>query len=422
MKKIDFFANTIKGRRQNNEDNCIAIQLDTDNYLFAVADGMGGAAAGEIASSIAINELEEFIRSSISKHSSNNCRKTILKEAYHSIQGKIASHIEAYPEYRGMGTTLCVLWVNQQSYVWANLGDSRIYLIQRDTIQQITKDHTYIQDYKDKYGTAISPELAGQYGNLIMRSLDGGEDEPDIFPLAAEEESLIDNSAFLLCSDGLILDKLDHINNEFHHIFLESFPLNKTVNTLIDFAYSGGSNDNITAVVAENGHIKRKRISSTKKVISLLALFIIAIASLSYLWLSPSGQTELPKEKISLQQNDLPRKNTSAIVQQKINLDSIKYNPFGRSIHRQFNLDQEEALPIMTLDIEGIHVIKYTHIFKDESNRIVEKVSITTDQLPIHIDKNLKHLKKGKYSVAVHAILDNGEKKIGNNERVIEIK
>lgn len=255
MSKLKYYSKTFVGRRKNNQDSCYANQIFPGTYLFAVADGMGGSAGGEIASSIAIKvlcdkviELKEY-----------NDLKQILKEAFSACHKSIKDKIDESPELNGMGTTLSCLLVKNNKYVWANIGDSRIYYINNQEFKQITVDHSYIQEYKEEKGEEPPLELVNKFGNLITKVLDGNNDEPDIFPVNSSYKELNENEIFVLCSDGLIVSKANDCEYIRDYMIATKY-IEKSANELISFAYHNDSSDNITVVVVESGKVKRKRI------------------------------------------------------------------------------------------------------------------------------------------------------------------
>ncbi len=438
MKNIDFYSLSFLGKRQNNEDSYLSVKLDKNNILLAVADGMGGAVAGEIASKIAITTLQDFIRSHLKTLNDNTNFKEILNEVFNKIQVAIKQKIVENPELKGMGTTLSVLWIYKQQYIWGNLGDSRIYFLNNKIIKQITRDHTFIQDYIDTNKKPVPPEIANQFGNYITRSLDGGNDKPDIFPLNKPVEVLTDNCAFIICSDGLLPNKLDNLNHQYHSIFLQSKTLEQASSSLIKFAFDNGSTDNITTVLAEFGEIKRKiklsrKIKTVVAVVGMVAL--IAAGILFY----------LNKNKIFNNNNIVSQTDTitelnnqpNSIKENQEETNYPKYKPFSKEQYSdKFNLNYGVELGFFPykFDKNPIKISKYKVSFipgkikKTNEKKTflpgegkIKEFSINKNSSSVRFRKK-DGLKKGIYQVRIDAITEDGTIIKGTNPQVITVK
>jgi len=171
-----------KGKRENNEDSCTVLKIADDTYVLAVADGLGGKEGGEIASKLVISSVSEYFINAFKKSVSEDDLKGILEEAFVCAQKSISDYTCNSAELKGMGTTLTVLLLHEKKYVWGNIGDSRLYLMQKDEVDQITNDHTYIADYMKSGGEELPNTVLSQYRNIITRKVDGGDDKPDIYP------------------------------------------------------------------------------------------------------------------------------------------------------------------------------------------------------------------------------------------------
>jgi len=243
---LHFTAQSIKGRREYNQDNFIAKQLTSDVYLFAVADGMGGTFGGEKASEIAIDELEKCINQNLDIiYDESDGLTQALEKAVTSIQYRLEEHIADDDKYNGMGTTLTALLCCENHYAFCNIGDSRIYQFKKNHLKQLTDDHSYVQELIKRGDTDFPPEFLKKHENVITRVLNGGSDEADYFP----NTELVDHTVFMLCSDGLILEK----NKESYYLkdILNNREVNldHTCNKLIEHAYENGSTDNITCIL-----------------------------------------------------------------------------------------------------------------------------------------------------------------------------
>ena len=220
--------------REGNEDSAYA-----SPRLLAVADGMGGHAAGEVASAVAIASvaaLDGSVRGGDLLGS--------LKEAVHSASDTLHQMASADPAVEGMGTTLtAMLWAGQ-GYALCHIGDSRGYMLRDSELYQITHDHSLVQSLVDEGRLSQEEAATHPQRSLILRALDGrGEAEPD---LSMRKAMLGDR--YLLCSDGLS----DVVSAEtLHHTLSTIEDLDDVTVQLIELAIRGGGPDNITVVVAD---------------------------------------------------------------------------------------------------------------------------------------------------------------------------
>lgn len=224
--------------RAGNEDSFFA---DADAYrgLFMVADGMGGHAAGEVASAMAVEivrrdlaELREVSDSAAPRLSD------VLRAANHSIFLRTVTEVDK----QGMGTTVSVLLLANNRYLIGQVGDSRVYLLREGKLQQVTKDHSYVQEQVD--AGFLTPEQARHhpYSNVITRCIGAGENvEPDTYGGEVRR-----GDVFLVASDGLT-----GMVDDRRIGYLLSLPLEprKIVDALIKEANARGGVDNITAIV-----------------------------------------------------------------------------------------------------------------------------------------------------------------------------
>jgi protein phosphatase len=236
-------------RRVANED---AFFVDDEIGLYIVADGMGGHAAGEIASQEAVDTVHGMIKRDYASvqtiadgERSPEAIRKVLRLVESSAQAAtymvfgLAQHD---PEQQGMGTTLSVLLVAGDFAITAQVGDSRVYLVRKGGATQLTEDHTLVA-WQLKQGI-ISPEeaLVSPHKNVITRAV-GSREYVQVDTGFAEVES---GDAFLVCSDGLHGYVQDH---EIADI-VELGPA-VAVRRFIELANARGGRDNITAVVVE---------------------------------------------------------------------------------------------------------------------------------------------------------------------------
>ena len=241
QQEMKVFSMTDTGiRRTMNQDYYFASDSAVGNLpnLYIVADGMGGHKAGEYASRYTV----ECVVASVLKNTTEYPVK-ILKDAIIRANKILALESKTDEEKRGMGTTIVVATIINGKMHVANVGDSRLYII-NDTIRQITRDHSYVEEMIRR--GQISPEDARTHAgrNVITRAV-GTEwtVEPDFFEVEIKE-----NDKVLLCSDGLT----NMVTNEMiYRIVSEGKEPKKAVKKLVDEANSNGGSDNITVVMID---------------------------------------------------------------------------------------------------------------------------------------------------------------------------
>ncbi|PTM02246.1 MAG: hypothetical protein DA405_13030 [Bacteroidetes bacterium] len=250
---INFASVSQIGRRKTNQDACIAEQLTSDIYLFAVADGMGGTNGGETASALVIETLKSIILADVGElYDQPGYLRTTLDRAVEQSQAVLAKAGEADETLKGMGTTLVALLIVEDQYAFCCIGDSRIYQHDENGLRQITTDHSLVQEtLKKTIGAEISEDFLRRHDHIITRVINGGNDVADISEIHILEKELKNTISFLLCSDGLILDKLSHPPYLSEHIADKSLNLIERCNYLSNYAYEKGSTDNITVVLVE---------------------------------------------------------------------------------------------------------------------------------------------------------------------------
>ncbi|HIH72602.1 MAG TPA: PEGA domain-containing protein [Thermococcaceae archaeon] len=196
MKTLDgrAFGMSHVGARENNEDNLLVLKL-SDAYLLAVADGLGGHNAGEVASKIAVDTLREVFEEEYSPGMSDKEVKELLMKAYEEAHRRIKE--SAVGEREGMGTTLVSAFVRDGKAIIANTGDSKAYLIRDGKILERTKDHSLVQELLDN--GEITEEEARRHPmrNIITKAL-GVDFGVDLYEWEIREGDIL-----LLSSDGL---------------------------------------------------------------------------------------------------------------------------------------------------------------------------------------------------------------------------
>jgi protein phosphatase len=218
--------------RANNEDSVYA-----GARLLALADGMGGHAAGEVASQLVIAALAHL---DDDEPRGNLLAK--LERAVHEGNAAIADQVELHPDLDGMGTTLTAILFAGDRLGLVHIGDSRGYLLRDGELAQITKDDTFVQTLVDEGRITAEEAHSHPQRSLIMRALTGHEVEPTLIMREARE-----GDRYLLCSDGLS----DPVSQETILEALKIPDVAGSAERLIELALRGGGPDNVTVVVAD---------------------------------------------------------------------------------------------------------------------------------------------------------------------------
>jgi protein phosphatase len=222
-------------RRSDNQDSGYA-----SPRLLALADGMGGAAAGDLASSTTIQEIRKLDQSGTDAHDEPI---ELLAGAVANANHALADLIADDPAVEGMGTTLEALLWDGERFAWAHIGDSRAYRLRDGVLEQISDDHTFVQSLVDEGRLTPAEARVHPHRSLILRALLGRDDnDPDLSfvePRAGDR--------YLLCSDGLS-DMVDDATIE-ETLALETIDVAAT--ELVRLALEAGGHDNITVVIAE---------------------------------------------------------------------------------------------------------------------------------------------------------------------------
>ena len=257
--RVEVAGETNVGRkRTHNEDN---FSILSDFGLYIVADGMGGHASGEVASKLAIETIKEFFEMTAddpertwpykmdkAKGYEENRLITSIKLA----NLRIFEHAQRDAKQRGMGTTLVTIFTVENGVYCAHVGDSRVYRIRGRKIQQITEDHSLLNDYiKMKHLTA--EEIANfPHKNVIVRALGMKE----TVKVDTRFDTPQAGDTYLLCSDGLCGPVSD---DDILAICVGSSDLKTASRRLIEKANENGGPDNITAVLARWVSLARAR-------------------------------------------------------------------------------------------------------------------------------------------------------------------
>jgi len=236
--------------RDHNEDS---ISCDTELGLLVLADGMGGHKGGEIASAIAIDtilkelrkELPEIITGNIDDRTGYSLESMAVEAAIKTANTNIFEAAKSNIKYEGMGTTIVVLLFYNNRLTVAHVGDSRLYRMRDKTLEQMTRDHTLLQELMDRGFYTKKEARESLNKNLITRAV-GVNATVDIDLL---EEAVLPGDLFLLCSDGLTDMITDDLIEDIQLNYKDD--LQKMNMELIKQAKEHGGKDNVSAMLAQ---------------------------------------------------------------------------------------------------------------------------------------------------------------------------
>lgn len=235
--------------RKHNEDNFL---VDTELGLYLVADGLGGHAAGEVASQIVVDRVQLFIGQTVEQDRTWPMEYDVnmafdanrLKAALVLSDKAILDDIRVNPERESMGSTVVACLVHGERVTLVHVGDSRAYLLNAQGIRQITRDHSWVAEQVEN--GVLTPEEARKhpFRNVITQALGNGGD----LDVAVQELAFNELDRLLLCTDGLSGMVADE---EIWRISHSAPTLEAAVSGLIEKAKENGGEDNVTAVLLE---------------------------------------------------------------------------------------------------------------------------------------------------------------------------
>lgn len=279
-------------KRKANEDYCG--HFECDNGLVAVVcDGMGGHVGGAVASHLAIDSIKEFLCANKFEDP-----RVAISKAINVANTAIIEHAQTHPELRGMGSTCVMLIVKNGKVYIGSVGDSRIYLIRKKTIKQITKDESFVQTLVDS--GAITKEEAEHHPrkNEITNALG----LPDMKPATVREEAILPEAGdcFLLCSDGLS-GMVSDADIEKTVSKQKELSFHQRVEELVEKAKCNGGLDNITVQLVEFSAtpqvINKDAKSKYIKLATLTSSLVAVLAIITVLFLIPKQEEEKSKPK-----------------------------------------------------------------------------------------------------------------------------
>ena len=239
---VHFTAAALSDRGHKRPGNEDAFGFSVEHGVYLLCDGMGGAAAGEIASSLAVDEMLCML----SGRDRAIPFSQAVKEAIFTANEAIFSRSQRNKKLSGMGTTLVGLLVEDRHVLVFNIGDSRCYRLRKGGLEQLTLDHSLV-DEQVRMGRMTRPEaLRSPLRNIITRALGTQVHvEPDIFEIEAEPGDL-----FMLCSDGLTRELPD---SEIESLLAADLPIEDLCGHLVNAANKAGGHDNITCLLVRAG-------------------------------------------------------------------------------------------------------------------------------------------------------------------------
>ncbi len=226
-------------KRSNNEDSLV---VEPGVGLLVVADGMGGAASGEVASRIFVDAAREVFFTSVTE--SDEAAAASVQKAFLLANERILKMATENPKHTGMGCTAELLALYDGGYVLGHVGDSRTYVLRQGRLRQITRDHSLIQEQIEQ--GLISPEEARTHAlrSVIVRAVGIREALPvDLIKGLSQRGDI-----FLLCSDGLT-DMLE--DNQIQELLRLPSGVNEKARRLVDAANFAGGYDNVTVALCE---------------------------------------------------------------------------------------------------------------------------------------------------------------------------
>ena len=238
-------------KRKGNEDS---YHIDVEHGLFIVADGMGGHVAGEVASRLAVQTIQEFMRVSDTDSEitwpfefdeSLSEGGNRIQAAIQLANREIGRHMQSQEEHRGMGTTVVTAVVAEDACYIGHVGDSRAYLIRDGEIRQLTRDHTFVNEQVEKGFMSRAEAERHPARNILTRAVGSAED----LAVDLSETRLQSGDVILLCSDGLS----SMVGDEAILQTVQAHPgdMEGACRSLVALANENGGWDNVTALLIQ---------------------------------------------------------------------------------------------------------------------------------------------------------------------------
>lgn len=235
--------------RPSNQDAYVCGMLTADTAFAVVCDGMGGANGGNIASAIAMRCVADHIVDEYRENATTEAVRRLLETAIEDANNEVLQTALEDDTLRGMGTTMVAVIANKQDVCIAHVGDSRAYMVTRTSIEQITRDHSVVQDMVEKGQITKEQARIHPQKHFLTRALGVTEDAECDFRVVA----LPEDGTVLICTDGLS----NMVEPDTLQSLIRTFPFEEIPQKLINTANLAGGSDNIT-VVAITGQEKEQ--------------------------------------------------------------------------------------------------------------------------------------------------------------------
>jgi serine/threonine protein phosphatase PrpC len=224
--------------RNGNEDSAL-----TSAQLIAVADGMGGHAGGEVASTVAINTLSEIAPTFTNPDIDSDSASDLFLNSLHTIDGQIRAVTQDEPQLKGMGTTLTSLFISGTEISLLHIGDSRAYRLRGSDLEQLSADHTVLQELLKNGVISESEAQVHPQRSMLTQALMGeGTLEPSLHIFEGKIKD-----RYLVCSDGLT----GVLSDKEIKSLIKGKDAATAVDALIDATYINGAPDNVTVILAD---------------------------------------------------------------------------------------------------------------------------------------------------------------------------
>jgi len=240
--RIKYGFKTDKGLVRPNNEDCFVI--DDEINLIVVADGAGGQATGEVASRISVEVIREQLKRKLSSRDKRENLSVLLESSIKFANQIVYEASKKYPQNQGMATTCVAVLIDEDKFVFCNVGDSRLYLFRDNKLQLLTTDHSLVMEQVKKGLITSEQAEKSEYKNILTRALGVSQDvEVDKNELKHKEGDFL-----LLCTDGLTRMVNDTTICE---EFRKTNEPQEICNNLVDLANKNGGRDNITVVIAK---------------------------------------------------------------------------------------------------------------------------------------------------------------------------
>lgn len=249
--RIAIASATHQGLVRTNNEDCVA--FDDDLGLLILADGMGGHNAGEVASKIAVDTVLTTVRAALGvgelvaqPEAGNSAEAALLRDSVQLAHGAIRKEGTTKPQYHGMGTTLIACLLKDDRMAAGHVGDSRLYRLRDNVLEQLTQDHSLIEEMVARGFYTLEEARKHIKKNMITRALGNEQEKLEVDLL---DEPLMVGDILLLCSDGLTDMATDTQIGALLRI--QAASLQAKANALVQLALRGGGKDNVSVVLAQ---------------------------------------------------------------------------------------------------------------------------------------------------------------------------